>query len=107
MAGFTDLSRGITVNADIIEGGTRTNVIAERAREVLDLRATRIADMKRLERKLQSDGWPGRNVRRRIGCGCTARRGYVWWAGGPDAKCGDDFGCGWWVPRTSGLLVGL
>jgi glutamate carboxypeptidase len=54
IAGFTDLSRGITVNAGIIEGGTRTNVIADRARAVIDLRAARITDMKRLERKLQA-----------------------------------------------------
>src|SRR5258707_5621089 len=51
---WNDLRRGITVNADIIEGGTRTNVIAERARAVLDLRAQRIADMRRLERRLRS-----------------------------------------------------
>ena len=29
---WNDLRRGITVNADIVEGGTRVNVIAERAR---------------------------------------------------------------------------
>jgi glutamate carboxypeptidase len=46
--------RGVTINADIIEGGTRTNVIAERARAVLDLRALRIADMRRLERRLHA-----------------------------------------------------
>jgi len=44
--------RGTTVNADIIQGGTRTNVIAERARAVLDLRATSIAEMTRIERQL-------------------------------------------------------
>src|ERR1700675_125682 len=44
--------RGTTVNADIIQGGTRTNVIAERARAVLDLRATSIAEMTRIERRL-------------------------------------------------------
>lgn len=44
--------RGTTVNADLIEGGTRTNVIAERARAVLDLRATNIAEMRRLEARL-------------------------------------------------------
>jgi glutamate carboxypeptidase len=44
--------RGTTVNADIIEGGTRANVIAEQARAVLDLRATRISDMRVLERRL-------------------------------------------------------
>ena len=54
LAGFTDANRGITVNADIIEGGTRVNVIADRARAVVDIRATRIADMNFLERRLQS-----------------------------------------------------
>lgn|SRR5579859_276002 len=46
--------RGVTVNADVIEGGTRVNVIAERARAVLDLRALRVADMRRLEHRLHS-----------------------------------------------------
>jgi len=51
---WNDPRRGVTVNADIIEGGTRVNVIAERARAVLDLRALRVADMRRLERKLHA-----------------------------------------------------
>jgi glutamate carboxypeptidase len=51
---WNDFSRGVTINADIIEGGTRTNVIAERARAVLDLRALRVSDMRRLERKLHA-----------------------------------------------------
>src|SRR3984893_11047057 len=46
--------RGTTVNADIIHGGTRTNVIADRARAVLDLRATSISEMSRLERRLHA-----------------------------------------------------
>ncbi len=46
--------RGTTVNADIIQGGTRTNVIADRARAVLDLRATSISEMKRVDHQLQS-----------------------------------------------------
>lgn len=46
--------RGVSVNADIIEGGTRTNVIAERARAVLDLRALTKADMRALEKRLRS-----------------------------------------------------
>ena len=50
---WNDLRRGITVNADIVEGGTRVNVIAERARAVLDLRALTIPDMHQLERKLR------------------------------------------------------
>jgi glutamate carboxypeptidase len=45
-------SRGTTVNADIIHGGTRTNVIADHARTFLDLRATSIPEMSRLERQL-------------------------------------------------------
>ena len=49
---WNDPHTGVTVNADVIEGGTRVNVIAERARAVLDLRALRVLDMRRLERKL-------------------------------------------------------
>lgn len=43
--------RGITVNAGVIEGGTRTNVVPDRARVLVDLRATRPRDMLMLERK--------------------------------------------------------
>jgi glutamate carboxypeptidase len=46
--------RGTTVNADIIQGGTRTNVIADRARTVLDLRATSISEMRRVDHQLRS-----------------------------------------------------
>jgi glutamate carboxypeptidase len=52
--GWNDLRRGVSINADLIEGGTRVNVVAERARAVLDLRALRIADMRRLERRLHA-----------------------------------------------------
>jgi glutamate carboxypeptidase len=51
---WNDLRRGISVNADIIEGGTRVNVIAERARAVVDLRALRLSDMRRLEQRLRA-----------------------------------------------------
>jgi glutamate carboxypeptidase len=51
---WNDLRRGVTVNADVIEGGTRVNVIAERARAILDLRALRVSDMRRIERKLHA-----------------------------------------------------
>lgn len=51
---WNDTRRGISINADIVEGGTRTNVIAERARAVLDLRALRIPDMRSVERRLQA-----------------------------------------------------
>src|SRR5467141_3345026 len=51
---WNDLRRGIGVNADVIEGGTRVNVIAERARAMVDLRALRLADMRRLEHRLRA-----------------------------------------------------
>ena len=51
---WNDLRRGITINAGIIEGGSRTNVIPERAHAALDLRALRVSDMRSLERRLYS-----------------------------------------------------
>ena len=52
--GWNDFRRGVTINAGIVEGGTRTNVIPERARAVLDLRAMRISDMRGMERRLRA-----------------------------------------------------
>jgi glutamate carboxypeptidase len=52
--GWNDFRRGVTINAGIIEGGTRANVIPERARAVLDLRALRIFDMRGMERHLHA-----------------------------------------------------
>jgi glutamate carboxypeptidase len=49
---WNDPRRGVTINADMIEGGRRTNVIAERAKATLDLRAWRLADMRSLEKHL-------------------------------------------------------
>lgn len=51
---WNDLRRGVTVNADVVQGGTRVNVIAESARAVLDLRALRISDMQAIEKKLKA-----------------------------------------------------
>ena len=51
---WNDGRRGVSINADIVEGGTRSNVIAERARAVLDLRALRSSDMRRIERRLRA-----------------------------------------------------
>jgi glutamate carboxypeptidase len=48
---FTDLSRGITVNPGVIQGGTRSNVIAAEAWAEVDLRIARAADAKELEQK--------------------------------------------------------
>jgi glutamate carboxypeptidase len=47
-------SRGITINAGLIEGGTRTNVIPEKARVIVDVRASHISDMRALENKFQA-----------------------------------------------------
>lgn len=51
---WDDPRRGITVNAGMIEGGTRVNVIPEKARVVVDVRATRAGDMRALERKFHA-----------------------------------------------------
>ncbi len=51
---WNDLRRGVTINAGTVEGGTRTNVIPECARAVLDLRALHVSDTRRLERRLHS-----------------------------------------------------
>ena len=51
---WNDLRRGVTINADVIEGGSRTNVIADRAKATLDLRAWRFTDMKSLEKRMHS-----------------------------------------------------
>ena len=48
---FTDLARGITVNPGVIQGGTRSNVIAAEAWAEVDLRIARAADAAELEQK--------------------------------------------------------
>jgi glutamate carboxypeptidase len=51
---WNDLRHGVTINAGVIEGGSRSNVIPERARAALDLRALRVSDMRSLERRLHA-----------------------------------------------------
>lgn len=51
---WNDPRRGISVNAGIIEGGTRANVIPDRAKAVVDLRALRAADMRAIEKRLRA-----------------------------------------------------
>jgi glutamate carboxypeptidase len=48
---FTDVDRGITVNPGVIQGGTRSNVIAAEASAEVDLRIARAADASLLEQK--------------------------------------------------------
>jgi len=51
---WNDPRHGVTVNADLIEGGTRTNVIPDRAKVNFDLRAWRVSDMRSLEKRFRS-----------------------------------------------------
>jgi glutamate carboxypeptidase len=51
---WNEPARGVTVNAGVIEGGTRTNVVPEIARVLVDVRATRAGDMRALERKFRA-----------------------------------------------------
>ena len=50
---WNDLAGGISVNAGLVTGGTRPNVIPDRASAVFDLRALRIADMRKIEQRLR------------------------------------------------------
>jgi len=54
IAGFTKVERGITVNAGVIAGGTRSNVVAAEARAEVDIRVTRLRDAPVLERKFHA-----------------------------------------------------
>lgn len=54
MEKWNDYRRGVTISADVMSGGTQTNVIAERASATLDLRAWTLADMRALEKKLHA-----------------------------------------------------
>jgi glutamate carboxypeptidase len=48
-----DPSTGITVNVGIVDGGSRANVVAARARAVIDARALTLADANRLDAALR------------------------------------------------------
>jgi glutamate carboxypeptidase len=47
-------SRGVTVSAGVIHGGTRSNVIPDRAMALIDLRAPSLREMRSLERSLRA-----------------------------------------------------
>ena len=49
IAGMTDGRRGLTVNVGVIDGGTRSNVVAERARAFIDVRIARLEDAAAIE----------------------------------------------------------
>jgi glutamate carboxypeptidase len=48
-----DLDRGVSVTVGRVSGGTRTNVVAEDARAMIDVRATTAADAERLDAALR------------------------------------------------------
>jgi glutamate carboxypeptidase len=50
---FTDTRRGITVNPGVVQGGTRSNVVAAEAWAEVDIRIARAADAQELEKKFQ------------------------------------------------------
>ena len=52
--GFTELDRGLTVNAGVIRGGTRTNVIAAEAEAEIDVRVAQAKDAARIERSFDA-----------------------------------------------------
>jgi glutamate carboxypeptidase len=51
---FTDLDRGITINPGVIQGGTRSNVVAAEAWAEVDLRVARAADAAELEQRFRA-----------------------------------------------------
>jgi glutamate carboxypeptidase len=51
---FNRPKRGVSVSAGVIAGGTRANVIPDRATAQVDLRAPNVREMRALERKLRA-----------------------------------------------------
>lgn len=50
---FTEPDRGLTVNAGVICGGTRTNVVAAEAEAEIDVRIARMQDAARIDRRFR------------------------------------------------------
>ena len=49
-----DLPRGISLNVGVIDGGSRTNVVAERAQAKIDVRVPTLAEASRVEAAIRS-----------------------------------------------------
>ena len=66
-----NLQRGVSVNVNIVEGGTRTNVIADRARAVIDVRVPSQEEAARVESELSrlTAAVPGTKISVRGGFG--------------------------------------
>ncbi len=54
ISAFTDMQRGLTVNAGVIRGGTRSNVIAAECSAEVDVRIAKARDAVRVERMFNS-----------------------------------------------------
>lgn len=54
MTALADPAAGLSVNVGVIEGGTRSNVVAEQARAWVDVRVSRAADGARIEAALNA-----------------------------------------------------
>ncbi|MGA8940818.1 MAG: M20 family metallopeptidase [Acidobacteriaceae bacterium] len=50
VSGFTDLSKGLTVNVGVVAGGTRSNVVAAECVAEVDVRIAKASDAARVER---------------------------------------------------------
>ncbi len=70
VSGWTDLARGITVNAGVIGGGTKSNVVPAEAWAEIDLRVARRADGPRMEKR-----FAGLKATRQSGCTLTVEGG--------------------------------
>jgi glutamate carboxypeptidase len=54
VSGFTDLSKGLTVNVGVISGGTRSNVVAAECVAEVDVRIAKAKDAVRVERMFRA-----------------------------------------------------
>jgi glutamate carboxypeptidase len=54
IATFSDPAKGLTINTGIIRGGTRLNVVADQAEAEIDARVVSAAQVRSLDRRLQS-----------------------------------------------------
>ena len=51
---MVDLNRGLTVNVGVVQGGTRTNVVASEASAAIDVRISRMKDAQVIDKKLRA-----------------------------------------------------
>jgi glutamate carboxypeptidase len=51
---LADPARGLTLNPGVIRGGTRSNVVAEKAAVQMDVRVSRARDARRIEQRLRA-----------------------------------------------------